>query len=162
MAIDVNGRAAELTRRTARADGSRVDAIRGDLLTSMRDEAIDVVIFNPPYVTTPSDDVGGDTIEASWAGGRRGRVVIDRLLTADGLRRCLADGALLYLLLSDENEPAEVLAALASLGFEATTVLARTARTSYALLSFQTDAPSLPGNERLSVHRAVLKGGAPR
>mmetsp|Transcript_29076 Transcript_29076/g.93760 ORF Transcript_29076/g.93760 Transcript_29076/m.93760 type:complete len:146 (-) Transcript_29076:49-486(-) len=145
MAIDVNGRAAELTRRTARADGSRVDAIRGDLLTSMRDEAIDVVIFNPPYVTTPSDDVGGDTIEASWAGGRRGRVVIDRLLTADGLRRCLADGALLYLLLSDENEPAEVLAALASLGFEATTVLARTAR-----------------NERLSVHRAVLKGGAPR
>lgn len=39
-----------------------------------------MLIFNPPYVPTPADEVGGTGIEAAWAGGRNGRVVIDRFL----------------------------------------------------------------------------------
>lgn len=60
-----------------------VDCIQTDLVTAVEEKlahSIDVLIFNPPYVPTESDEIGGNGIEASWAGGIDGREVIDRLL----------------------------------------------------------------------------------
>ena len=37
-------------------------------------------IFNPPYVPTPDEEVKLPGIARAWAGGMRGRVVIDRIL----------------------------------------------------------------------------------
>jgi methylase of polypeptide subunit release factors len=42
--------------------------------------SIDVLVFNPPYVATPSSELGGNSIEASWAGGKAGREVIDKFV----------------------------------------------------------------------------------
>ena len=40
----------------------------------------DVILFNPPYVPTPDDEINGNGIEISWAGGVNGRRIIDRFL----------------------------------------------------------------------------------
>ena len=42
--------------------------------------SIDILIFNPPYVPTPSEEICGNGIEVSWAGGINGREVIDKFI----------------------------------------------------------------------------------
>jgi release factor glutamine methyltransferase len=41
-------------------------------------------VFNPPYVPTPDEEVERGGIAAAWAGGYKGRVVIDRVLEQVG------------------------------------------------------------------------------
>jgi release factor glutamine methyltransferase len=41
-------------------------------------------VFNPPYVPTPDEEVQRGGIAAAWAGGYKGRVVIDRVLEQVG------------------------------------------------------------------------------
>lgn len=38
---------------------------------------VDLIVFNPPYVVTCDDEITG-TLPRAWAGGNKGRVVIDR------------------------------------------------------------------------------------
>jgi methylase of polypeptide subunit release factors len=60
-----------------------LEAVLGDLdgpMASRLQGQIDVLVFNPPYVPTPPDEVGSAGIEAAWAGGVNGRQVIDRFL----------------------------------------------------------------------------------
>ncbi len=53
--------------------------MRGNLLDSIH-HTIDILLFNPPYVPTPDEEVQGCGIEASWAGGTNGRIVIDKFM----------------------------------------------------------------------------------
>ena len=39
---------------------------------------IDVIIFNPPYVETEYSETLGKGITQSWAGGARGRMILDK------------------------------------------------------------------------------------
>ena len=39
-----------------------------------------VQIFNPPYVPTPDAELARTDIARAWAGGNRGRAIIDRFL----------------------------------------------------------------------------------
>ena len=66
-----------------------------------------MLIFNPPYVPTPNDEVGSDGIEASWAGGVDGRVVLDRALPQ--IARLLSyPRGVAYVVVVDDNYPEEV------------------------------------------------------
>lgn len=90
LACDINLHACAATAATAAANGvaRRVDVVACDLVSSTGGRlhgAVDLLLFNPPYVPTPDDDVwrgggGSGDLSAAWAGGADGRVVIDRVL----------------------------------------------------------------------------------
>lgn len=65
------------------------------------------MIFNPPYVPTPDEEVGGEGIEASWAGGEEGRVVIDKALPQ--IWKVLKTGGVLYMIVVDDNKPLDII-----------------------------------------------------
>lgn len=130
LATDVNPAAAAAARATGAQNGRRVDAVLADLLSALRPGCVDVLVFNPPYVPTSSEEleqaVASADISAAWAGGPRGRVVLDRLLPAVG--GALSPRGVFYLLGVAENDPAEIAARLGADGFEATTVAERRAQ----------------------------------
>ena len=90
VALDVNPDALAATRETLAAHGLSGELVRADLLAGLRRGVFDLVLFNPPYVPTPPDELERAARErglaAAWAGGERGRVVIDRFLDQLGGR----------------------------------------------------------------------------
>ncbi|GMH83392.1 hypothetical protein TrST_g421 [Triparma strigata] len=113
FALDVNPLAVEATLKTWEAneiEGVEFTVHRSDLLgkgTEAWWPSIDCVIFNPPYVPTPDEEVGGEGIEASWAGGEDGRRVIDRALP--DIWKLLKVGGVLYMIVVDDNKPLELI-----------------------------------------------------
>lgn len=80
IAVDINPVACRVTQRTAQFNGTEVEVVTMDLMSGFHwDNRIDVLIFNPPYVATPSEEIGGHKvcgdIARAWAGGKRGREV---------------------------------------------------------------------------------------
>jgi len=68
---------------------------------------LDVIFFNPPYVCTPNEEVRGCGIEASWAGGVDGRLVLDRALPQIAQLLAFPHGVA-YFISIDENKPHEI------------------------------------------------------
>ena len=79
LATDVNPAAAAATRATGAANAQRVEVGLMDLVSALRPGMVDVLVFNPPYVPTSSEELteaeGSRDISAAWAGGVRGREV---------------------------------------------------------------------------------------
>lgn len=86
---------------------------------------VDVVAFNPPYVPTPDGEVRAGGVAAAWAGGDRGRRVLDAALPM--LVDLLAPGGEMFVVTVHENGPDDVLALMAALGAPGARVLERTA-----------------------------------
>ncbi|KAF4025919.1 hypothetical protein G4228_018070 [Cervus hanglu yarkandensis] len=103
---DVNPEAAACTLETARCNQVHIQPIITDLVKGLLPrlkEKVDLLVFNPPYVVTPPEEVGSRGIQAAWAGGRSGREVIDRFLPlAPDL---LSPRGLFYLVTIKENNP---------------------------------------------------------
>lgn len=112
LAVDINVAACQLTSRTFDQFEfcRKSDVLCADLISSLRDDSVDVLLFNPPYVTTPSEEVGGHDISAAWAGGRLGREVLDRLIPM--FEHKMRRPSLLMILASEENRPDEIAAKL--------------------------------------------------
>ena len=130
------------TRETGAKNGVSVEVVLGDLFAGTRlPLPLDVLIFNPPYVPTPSEEVGGTGIEASWAGGTDGREVIDRFLpllpsllappraragagagagadSRDGVAHGGVEGGVCYMILVEDNKPSDVMAVCAAMGLQ--------------------------------------------
>ncbi|KAF5671495.1 methyltransferase [Fusarium circinatum] len=108
----------------------------GDLTTPWREGTIDVLIFNPPYVSTPemparpdsftADDLAVSTkpsfdddsylLALSYAGGLDGMETTDRLIEA--LPQTLSRRGCAYLLLCAQNKPNQVKSRIEGFGPE--------------------------------------------
>nr|XP_046237876.1 methyltransferase N6AMT1 isoform X2 [Scatophagus argus] len=137
LCTDVNPAAAQCTAMTASCNSVSLQPIITSLvecLLSRLTGKVDVLLFNPPYVVTPSEEVGSTGIEAAWAGGRRGREVTDRLLPV--VAQLLSSEGLFYLITIAENDPEDIVCLLGQHGLKGESFLSTRA-----------------GNERLSVLR---------
>lgn len=88
LATDINCHACETTMKCASYHGQRnnVQSVRTSLVEAIADRlegCVDLIVFNPPYV--PTDDgeslsISGH-LQHSWAGGDKGRTLIDSFLS---------------------------------------------------------------------------------
>ncbi|XP_043204069.1 methyltransferase N6AMT1-like [Amphibalanus amphitrite] len=145
LATDLSEAACRATWRTAHRNGVTVLPVRCDLTAALRPRLagqLDVVLFNPPYVVTSTEEVcasGG--LAASWAGGERGREVTDRLLPQ--LPELLAPDGLFYLVAIRENDVDDLGAVMAGLGFDMCRVMSRRAGPEHlSVLRFERRAES--------------------
>ncbi|GJP46003.1 hypothetical protein CLOM_g5346 [Closterium sp. NIES-68] len=126
LAVDINPQAADITRQTLAAHTILADVLISDLgsgLVPRMAGQVDVLIFNPPYVPTSPQEVRRPGITQAWAGGNRGREVIDRVMAVAG--ELLSPGGVFYLLVVAENDPGEVEERMRLLGFEGEELLRR-------------------------------------
>ncbi|KAJ3139771.1 HemK methyltransferase member 2 [Physocladia obscura] len=110
LATDINPYATEATLKTGLLNGVGIDAINSKFAQALLPRlhhAVDLLIFNPPYVVTPSSEVGSSGIAAAWAGGIDGREVLDAFLPSVDL--LLSDSGLFYLVTVKENRTTEIM-----------------------------------------------------
>lgn len=103
---DINPAACLAATRTAASNGLvSLDTVNCDLLGPLSYRLagrVDLLVFNPPYVPTDSEEVRVPGITAAWAGGIDGREVIDRVLPSIPALLSRPSGVM-YLLLVEEN-----------------------------------------------------------
>jgi release factor glutamine methyltransferase len=116
VATDINPNALEFAGKTAIEHKVAVEHIQCDLATPLLEEycgKIHIILFNPPYVPTPDDEVVGSGIEVSWAGGENGRRVIDRALPQISQLLARPHG-ICYMITVDDNDPEDISNVLSS------------------------------------------------
>ena len=145
ICTDVNPHAAAASRDTLLNNNIVGDVVLTDLAQAIRpqiDGKVDVLIFNPPYVPTPSEEVGGNGISAAWAGGLKGREVLDRLIPI--VHKLLSPKGVFYLIAVDENDPDDISSRFKDFGLVASILIHRRDR-----------------NELLMVLKIQFSGGNP-
>uniref|UniRef100_A0A8C8E584 Methyltransferase HEMK2 n=1 Tax=Otus sunia TaxID=257818 RepID=A0A8C8E584_9STRI len=128
ICTDINPLAAYCTLETALLNNVHLQPVITDLVKGLSPRLngkVDLLLFNPPYVVTPSEEVKSHGIEASWAGGKKGREVMDRVFPL--VPDLLSPGGLFYLVTIKENNPDEILEMMKKCGLEGTRVLSRQA-----------------------------------
>ncbi len=104
FATDVNPAALAVARTVV--PRQRVHLLRTSLLDALSRRAaglLDLIVFNPPYVPSPDDELGHTNITASWAGGAIGTCVLEDLVPQ--LPHLLAPHGAFVCVFVRENQP---------------------------------------------------------
>lgn len=143
--VDVNPKACLATQKTFKQNKiPHYEVIRTDLLSCFKtnnntgntndsnnnnnnNKAIpgmqfDIILFNPPYVPTVAEEMLGDDISMSWAGGKNGTETLYRFID-NHLNNCLSTAGLFYLVVLKQNLPEEINNHMSALGFESTQII---------------------------------------
>lgn len=125
LCTDINRRACEISLATSKLNDTVVECINADLMKNIRPNSVDILIFNPPYVVTESLEIKSSKISRAWAGGIKGREVIDNFLQF--VPDILSEKGICYMLVIDENKPEEITNIMSEMQFETTIVVKRKA-----------------------------------
>jgi len=126
FASDKNNHASISTKKCGIENKVNINVCTDDLISSLKSRlkgSVDILLFNPPYVVTPSAEVGGTSLSSSWAGGENGRQVIDQFLPI--ATELVSAKGMIYLLVIKENNPDEIMDLMKSFGFESNVVIQR-------------------------------------
>ncbi|KAJ1667831.1 HemK methyltransferase member 2 [Coemansia sp. RSA 1813] len=131
LSTDINPAATMATQETISSNkhGNCVsDQVRTRFVQAMDARLrgnIDVLLFNPPYVVTPTKEIDATSEASAWAGGIHGREVLDLLLP--NVASMLAPRGRFYLVVIEQNKPEEIIALLQEDGLTGERVLSRKA-----------------------------------
>eukprot|EP01089_Gocevia_fonbrunei_P007146 TRINITY_DN1819_c0_g1_i4.p1 TRINITY_DN1819_c0_g1~~TRINITY_DN1819_c0_g1_i4.p1 ORF type:complete len:219 (-),score=31.91 TRINITY_DN1819_c0_g1_i4:10-666(-) len=136
---DINDQACLATQKTSKANKINVESTNTNLLGCLENRLqgkIDLLLFNPPYVPTEPEEVGTPDISAAWAGGDKGREVLDKLLPK--LKLAISESGCVYIVAVKENQPEEIMKIMTNFGFCSSVVLERRAFNEHLfILKFQ-------------------------
>eukprot|EP00668_Euglena_longa_P038535 GGOE01049557.1.p1 GENE.GGOE01049557.1~~GGOE01049557.1.p1 ORF type:complete len:225 (-),score=68.25 GGOE01049557.1:154-828(-) len=110
LCCDVNPAAARASALTYAVNGVPCDVLQNRFALALLprlESAVDVLLFNPPYVPTGPEEMAGTGIEVAWAGGADGMEVVDAFLPL--AFRLLHPGGRFYLVLIEQNRPRDVI-----------------------------------------------------
>ena len=107
--VDINKDALNLTKNLLSKYNFNKNIIfkESDLFDSIDKKiTFDIIIFNPPYVTTDNDEykraLKEKDIYAAWAGGKKGSETINKFV--EKLKERINNNTIIFLLLSKEND----------------------------------------------------------
>jgi len=119
VAVDINPYAVHCAKENTKANhvGEKILFVQGDLFAPIRmSEEFDLILFNAPYL--PSKDVQSRSwLERAWAGGQKGRQVIDRFACESP--KYLKKGGSIFLVQSTLSDVSETLHKFKERGLEA-------------------------------------------
>jgi release factor glutamine methyltransferase len=95
VAVDISRCAVLAARMNAKLNGVSVEAVRGDLFSPLKGERFDVIVSNPPYIPSESDQLPRRGRARSLDAGMQGRAFIDRICA--GARDHLRPGGALLI-----------------------------------------------------------------
>lgn len=131
LSSDINLYANKCTNKTGLVNGYNLDVINTNLLDGIRlYKSIDILIFNPPYVPTYTEEVilsqSSKHLSSAWSGGNYGMDLTNKVLS--DLDRLLSHNGVLYLVAIKQNNPIKIVDDLNSTGlFNASILLKRRA-----------------------------------
>lgn len=134
FAIEINRKACDVTKTTAKFNQAVLEVVNMNLLNGFMERTVDLLIFNPPYVITPDEEIDksegsrefNTNIIKSWAGGKDGRVIINKLF--DKFDNILSEKGIAYILVIAENKPQEIIANLKNMNFSGKIIAERKIR----------------------------------
>ena len=134
ICTDINARATECTIETGARNKAFLQPVLTSTVEALRprvDGAVDLLIFNPPYVvTTEEEEEAGQVragLDGAWAGGASGTKILDTLIQNHTIPQLLRRGGRFYVVAIRQNDPPSLVRAMQSNGLEASIVLQRRA-----------------------------------
>ncbi|GAB6019585.1 hypothetical protein CHUAL_001154 [Chamberlinius hualienensis] len=126
LATDINNEATLASKETALINKVNLEIINTDLVTGLLPRLngkVDVLLFNPPYVPTVDEEITMDKLSASWAGGCKGRKIMDRLFSL--VDQLMSPTGFFYLIALEDNNLDEITAIMSTFNFHSEIVLKR-------------------------------------
>ncbi|KAJ2713549.1 HemK methyltransferase member 2 [Coemansia spiralis] len=131
ISTDINAAASAATKETTARSPTRVVPFEQcrtrfvQALDARLAGTVDLLLFNPPYVVTPTAEIDSTPEASAWAGGEHGREVLDQLLPQ--IPVLLSPAGRFYLVVIEENRPDDIARILAEHGLQGCRMLSRRA-----------------------------------